>query len=280
MITASFIKLMFKRFLLTSTIASFLLIAGLSLAQEKAATSSSNTDATGSADVKKIKDLKDKLATQVAAIRENQKRGFYGEIAALSKTSFTLVTASGEVKVRYSDDTLIYKLGKSRTEAKNTDLKNGLTATVLGLYDEETKQQTAKVILIQSLIQFITGDITAVDKTAATITIATNKGETVIADYEKTTDASELDSNKKLTKSGISRLSPGDRIHVWGIPNEEDNKKLTINRLLRIPKDILGAKTEDAKMGASASPTPKASVKSSPLVSPQSSPKSSSSPQS
>lgn len=273
---------MFKRLSLFTILFSFLLITTFSWAQENG-----EKNATTSGEDKKIQTLKEKLATKVAQLRENQKRGFYGEIASLSKTNFTLVTETGEVKVRFSEDTKIYKFGKQKTEAAASDLKNTSTATVLGLFDEESKQHNAKVILLQSVNKFYSGSIITLDKKEGVVTIKNDKGETVTIDYEKTTQAQEYNpKDKKIAKSGLSRFSEGDQIQIWGTPSEEDNKKISSAKILRLPKDFLtidvagestvasptAATTSSATPKATPKPSPKATPKATPITSPKASP--------
>src|SRR3989344_7858708 len=111
-----------KRLIIVTMIISFLVTASWSLAQE-ANNAKTSPAASSVVDEKKIQDLKEKLATKVAEIRENQKRGFFGEIAALTKTNFTLAVGSNEVKVRFDDDTKIYKLGKTRNQSGTHNFK-------------------------------------------------------------------------------------------------------------------------------------------------------------
>lgn len=270
MITAKTTITMIKRILLMLILGAFLAITSLSLAQEE-----EKTDPSPSTDAK-VQQLKEKLATKVAELRESQKRGYFGEIAAISKTTFTLVTREKtEIKVKFDENTRVYKIGKSRIEGTSSDVKNGLSAAVLGLYDEENKQHTAKVILIQPNNKFASGLVVKIDKTNGTLTIKDAKGDEVVIEYEKTTLSDEYtSSNKKIKKSGLSRFTQGDNIQVWGAPHPDDVNNILANRILRISADAL--QTEDvagAKIEASASATPKTSPKASPKATPKASPK-------
>jgi len=264
-----------RRFVILAATISFLTIASWSLAQESEDAKSSPA-ASSMVDEKKIQDLKEKLATKVAEIRENQKRGFFGEIAALTKTSFTLAIDSGEVKIRFDEDTKIYKLGKARTEGAASDLKNSLTATVLGLYDEENKQQNAKVILLQSGQLHFSGGVTEINRTAGNFIIKRRDGKTQVIEYEKTTSADEYTETQKTAKSGLSRLNKDDWVEVWGTPYEDDTTKIEAIRIFRIPQELLGTSATQASPSASedeeteSSPKPSTTSKASPKASPES----------
>lgn len=267
-------KKMTKRLALIAIVSSFLLISSASLAQEKTTPKPSSKTASASAaiDDKKVKELKEKLATQVAQLRESQKRGFLGEVASSSKTSFTLVTLTGEIRIRYTEDTKFFKLtSKGRTEAKSDELKNGLTAASIGLFDEENKQLNAKAVILQGTPLIIkTGEITEINKTDAVVTVKDANGQNLTIDYEKTTVADEVNSSKKVARSGLSRFATGDQILAWVVTSDEDSKKFSARRLVRIPKELFTKSTEktDApKASASPEATPKSSPKSSPAAS-------------
>lgn len=273
----------FKKIIVLSSILTLTLqlLAATTLAQEKTATKSASPttqDATASAvSDEKVKNLKEKLATTVAQLRENQTRGFFGEISALSKTSFTLSIASSEVKVRYNEDTLVFKLGDKRIESSSSDLKNGMTVSVLGLFEADSSIHTAKVILIDTIPSRFFGEATLVDKTNANFTLKNSKGKETSYDYEKTTKAIEYQlSDKKLVKSGLSRIAVGDRVEVWGNPSEEDQQKIKVLRLVRIPKELFDEGTTSASPSPLLKPdesTPAPTSKPSPKTTPKASPK-------
>lgn len=262
---------MIKRLLLFAIVAYFLVISSFALAQETAesATPASTIDAD------KVQALKEKLATKVAELRENQTRGFYGEIASLSKTSFTLVTENQEVKVRYSEDALMFKLDGTKKAAKTADLKNSLSVAVLGLFDPEDSVITAKFILIQSHPVLISGEVTTIDKTASVVTLKTPGGKTVTFDYEKTTSSSEYRvADKKTVKSGLSRFYPGDRLYAWVLKTSEDDGaiKMSATRILRIPQAVLNPTAAEVSPSSAPSASPKVNPKSTPRASPSPTP--------
>lgn len=256
-----------KRFFIATFLLCCLALTSFALAQDREATTSAVSPLPSDTD--KVKILKDKLATKVAELKATQTRGFHGEISSLAKTSFTLVTQSSEVKIRFSDDTLIFKLGDKRTEGKLDDLKNNLSVSVLGLFDEEASQQTAKIILIETTFpRYFNGTVTKVDKDGATITIKNSKNEEIVFDYEKTTKAFEYQKDATLGKSGLSRIIKDDLIEFWAVPNEDDAQGFKAMRIIRIPLNVFDSQAEN-----SPAPTPPGTPESSPKASPKSSPK-------
>lgn len=257
-----------KTLITVFTAAIVLLLTGTVLAQEP--TSSPRHSA---GDSEKVQELKEKLATKVAELRESQKKGFYGTIEALTKTSFTLVTAKDEVRVKVSEDTII-KDAKTKKDLAVSDLKNTQTASVLGLFDGDTHQ--AKVILVEARPSVFFGKIDALDKDEGTITLKTTKNDTVVFDYEKTTTADEYDINEKeIAKSGLSRMSTGDQLYIWANPSEDDGNRWTASKVLRIPQDALktGEVAGDTETATKVTPRPEASATASASAKPRTSPR-------
>lgn len=254
-----------KRLFLAGLVVLTLVTASWVLALEPTSTPAASKTDTPSAQVDdKIQNLKDKLATKVAELRESQTRGFYGAIEVLTKTNFTLVTGSGEIKVRYEPEVAIFKIDgqNKKTAGKITDLKNTVSASVLGVFDPETKQHTAKTIILQTLPKFYSGVITSVDKTKATLQIKSGDADLTV-DYEKTTVANEYDqAEAKFKKSGLSRMAVGDQMLIWGTQNKDDPKNISAARLVKLPKALF--ESEPKVAGTTTEATPASSLKPSP----------------
>lgn len=234
-------------------LASVLVISSIGLAQEPSPVASPTPAA--SIDESKIQELKDKLATKVAELRENQTRGFLGEIASLNKTSFTLVTSDKEIKVRLSEDTLVSDLtGTKKTDKQIKDLKNLQTAGVIGLYDDQENILSAKIIMLQNMHKIYVGVVALVDKDNGTFTLNLVNGSSQALDYEKNTKADEFVKDE-LKKSGLSRITAGDQLLVWGVTSEDDNQKVSSVKILRLPKELFGE--TEAEPSATPSATPK-----------------------
>lgn len=267
---------MFKKTIFFTFIAIGLIVVSITLAQE-------NPDAkpatiSGTVDEEKIKALKEKLATKVAELTENQTRGFTGEIAALTKTNFTLATLNNsEVKVRFNEDISIFKMLPKKSAAAVKDLKNTLMVSVLGIYDQEANQLSSQVMFIESQPKFYAGEITQIDKANNLIIIRSATDKQMSIDYESTTQTTEYQkTGDKIIKSGLSKLEAGDRVEIWGNPSENDNEKVAALKILKLPKSLFKpAETNTASPSATLTASPSASLKASPKATPKPTPKAS-----
>lgn len=184
----------------------------------------------------KIQDLKSRLATKVAEIRESQKGALSGNIKNLSDDNFVLVTKKDDLKVDYNeDDTLIEELVGEKTQEKSVDdLQNGNFVTVFGLIDESDSKIDAKRILIKPQIITITGIVVEIDSGDFIIDVQTVNNELFTVDYEKATTTVTW-NGEKIVKSGFSKIAVDDRIHVRATPIKNEEKKVTATRILHLP---------------------------------------------
>ncbi len=220
--------------------------------------SSSATPKSAIAQEDKIKSLKERLATKVAEIRENQKGVVWGTIKQSRNTELTLVTNKEDVIVVFNeDDTIIKEITTGKlTETTIKAIKPNLHATIFGLIDAQEKKVDAKYILLKSQSIAVVGIVTEKDAAANTVNVKTVTNELYIVDVEATTRINTF-SGDKITKSGFSKISEGDRVHIRGVPQTSgDEKKIQATSALHIPSTFF-------------KPIPTASPESSPSASPE-----------
>lgn len=211
---------------------SFLLVTPVA-AQTATKSASTPTPSTAS----KLDDLKDRLATKVAQLRQLTKRAVYGKVKAVSVSTFTVETKTSDIKIELTDDiTVVQFLKGKRTELKTENIEQGDEVVVFGDYDSGLELLKAKFVFIQgALPQRISGVVTKTDAKAFTITIRTNKDETYIVDFERTTTTNKWDNEKETSaKIGFSGIVTGDTIHVLGTPVSGKTNQLSATRILSL----------------------------------------------
>jgi len=216
-----------------------------------------------------IRELRERVATKVAELKEKGKRAWYGEIKSISGTTIILTTKQGEKTILTDEDTIFLRIGAGgRKKITLANLVVGEQIVALGQVDTEKGEMTAKVIIGKILPININGKVTAVDVEGGTLTVATLHRGSFIVDVETTTKILAWEKGKGLTKSGLSKIKVGDRVHVNGFtttkPKEGENR-ITGNRILVLPGRAVGITGEKPA-------TPAASPKTSPTASPTASP--------
>lgn len=214
--------------------------------------------ATPSATSQKIEDLKDRLATKVAELRQTSHRAIYGSVKSTSVTSFVVETKTKDVKIEQTDDIkVIQYLKGERTALTPDDIAKGDNVTVFGDYDMTLDLLKATIVVIQSpTLQRISGSVTARDDREYTLTIKNPQEVTYIVDIEKSTKTRMWDREKKaLVKSGFSKIGPGNVIHIVGLPVPKKELRISADRILDLGN--LNTPTKEAIQESTTSASPK-----------------------
>jgi len=214
--------------------------------------------ATQSATNKKIEDLKDRLATKVAQLRQTSRRAIYGTVKSTSITSFVVETKTKDVKIELTDEIkVIQYLKGERTALTSEDIAKGDLVSVFGDYDTTLDLLKATIVVIQRPgPERISGTVTARDDKEYTVTIKNPQGVTYIVDIEKSTKTLLWDREKKgLVKSGFSKIVAGNVVHIVGFPVPKKELRMSADRILDLGN--LNAPTGQTTQEASpaASPT-------------------------
>lgn len=183
----------------------------------------------------KIEDIKDRLATKVAELRQTSRRAIYGTVKSTSVTSFVVETKSKDVKIEQTDDIkVIQYLKGERTVLTPEDIAKGDIVTVFGDYDTTLDLLKATIVVIQSpALQRISGIVTARDDKAYTLTIKNPQEITYIVDIEKSTKTYMWDREKKaLVKSGFSKIAIANLVHIVGSPVPKKENRISADRIL------------------------------------------------
>lgn len=190
-----------------------------------------------------IKELRERVASRVAELREKGRRAFYGQIKSISGGIIILTTKQGEKTVLTNEDTSFFRIGSgSRKTIALKDLSVGETITAFGQVEIGKEQLTAKVIIAKVLPININGQVVGVDVEEGTITVETPKNKSMTVDIETTTKILVWEKGKGLQKLGLSKIKVGDRVHVNGfIPSKsQETNRITANRILVLPGRALG----------------------------------------
>jgi hypothetical protein len=181
-----------------------------------------------------IDDLKDRLATKVAELRQSQKKAISGTVKATSVSTITVETKTSDVKIELTDSIKVFQMIKEKRTALTTDdLAKGDNVVVFGDYDSGLDLLKAKVIIIQApLPQRIAGVVTVIDKTEFTATLDIGEGKTFLVDIEKTTSVFGFDKQTGVVKGGFSKLEVGSFAVVIGTPVLKKENRISAIRFL------------------------------------------------
>ncbi|KKU80924.1 MAG: hypothetical protein UY08_C0006G0020 [Candidatus Gottesmanbacteria bacterium GW2011_GWA1_47_8] len=223
---------------LTTIITLSLMLTGIAYAQTPTPTPSPVNQ-------NKIDDLKERIATKVAELRQTQKQAISGSVKSISISTLSIETQTKEVKIELKDDIAVAQLiGRKRTDLKIDDIDKGDFVVVFGDYDSGLDILDAKLIYIQATPpERISGTVTDVDDKAFTFTVLATGNRRVIVDFEKTTLINTWSKEAGIAKAGFSKISVGDSIQVLGKPVPKKENRLSAMRILDLG-NLTGTSTQ------------------------------------
>lgn len=187
--------------------------------------------------MKKIEDLKERIATKVAQLKTTQKKAIYGKVKSVSISSVIIETDNKDIKIDLTDSIrLVQYINGKRTILSLENLSVGDYVTIFGSYNTTLDLLSAAFILIQDLPPIRnSGKVSNISKDNYTITITTTEQREIIIDYEKTTKTVLWNKeDKKFTKGGFTTFSINDIIHVTGISDPNNKDRIKADRILDI----------------------------------------------
>ena len=191
-----------------------------------------------------IEELKDRLATKVAELRQSKRMAAYGTIKSVSISTFVVETKTKDLKIELTDDLKVFQVLKGkRTELKAENLEKGDIVTVFGEYDTTLELLQAKVVFIQGTEQTqLSGTVIETNKTDYTITMETNDKKIYTIDFETTTKTN-LWNGQAVEKGGFSTFVAGDIIFVTGTNVPKKENRISATRITVIPSQVRGIAT-------------------------------------
>lgn len=254
--------------LLTTTI---LLLGSVHPVWAATATSSPTLSTTPN---KSLDDLKERLATKVAQLRDVVTRAIYGKVSSISVNSAMIETTTKNYKIEYEDDIKVAQIinGK-RTDLTIDDIDTSDPVSVFGAFDATLELLKAKFIFIESKKVYtrLSATITDIDREGFAITVLASDGKTMTADIEKTTKAFGWTAVDGIVKSGFSKMAIGDSIHLIGLPDPKKETNIQALRILdlgnlsgEITPTAIPSPSPTSTSSATPKTTPKATLKATP----------------
>lgn len=237
------------------------------------ATESSPTAAPTSNKREQLEELKERLATKVAELRDVTRRAVYGTVKNISLATATVETKTKDLKIELTDEVKViqYLTGK-RTIISLEDLAKGDPVTVFGEYDATLDLLKAKVIFIESkqTKERVNGVVADVDSEEFVLVVKTPEDRRLTVDFEKATKTTLWSKEKGLTKGGFSKISLGDTLYIVGTPVPKKEERLSASRILDLG-NLTGAPVPTAT--STETPTPKATPTVKATAAPKATPK-------
>lgn len=218
---------------------------------------------------KQVEDLKNRLATKAAELKQSERRAMDGTVKTKTITTLTMETDTKDMKIELTDDIKVVEMIKGkRTTLTIDNVEPDDHIAVFGEYDTTIDILKAKVIVIQNAVEPLhaVGTIGEVNKPDYSFTVLAGDQKTYTVDFETTTKTNLWASDGTLVKGGFSKVIAGNLVVITGTPVPKKADRVSAARILNLG-DLTGAMAEEAKV-SSPSATPKNTATPSPTKAP------------
>lgn len=208
----------------------------------------------------KIDDLKERLATKVAELRQSAPKAIFGTVSDVGVSNITVDTQQKGIKIELTDDISVAQILKGkRTNLTTDDIDENDVVSVFGDYDSTIDILKASHIFIENKNrpQRIHGFIKDIDEENFQVELEGVDGQTYTVDIEKTTDTMEAKPDGTIEDSGFSQLKTGMFVSVLGTVDEDDDALYSADRILSIKTGKTPTPTVEEPTNA---PTKKATI--------------------
>ncbi|MGA2967726.1 MAG: hypothetical protein ABSD69_00950 [Candidatus Levyibacteriota bacterium] len=191
------------------------------------------------ADQTLIEQLGNEIASKTAQLNLVEKRGIIGTVTDSSNVQITLTDPNGNT--RFVDVDELTKFSSSSNASFGiSDITNGTTLGVLGLYNKQSRRILGRDIqMIPSFPNIVFGEVSAIDKVNYEVTVLKGNGGKTVIEIQDITKTSAFTSGV-LTKSGFSKIQGGQTVSVTGFPDKQDPNKIMASQIIILSDIQLG----------------------------------------
>lgn len=210
----------------------------------------------------RVDELKERLATRVAQLRQTTPRAIHGTVSQVSVSNMTVDTQTNGIKIELTDDIAVVQIIRGKRTALTTDdIDKNDIVTVFGDYDNTIDILTAKTVFIEASTRpvRIHGTITEINRTRNTFTVQGVDEHTYTIDVETSTRTNSWMPNAGVERSGFSRLQQGYFVSILGTRTTANENTITASRILYLIKP--GTPTPSVTAAPTREATPTATIR-------------------
>jgi hypothetical protein len=187
--------------------------------------------ATPTVDQALIQQLGNEIASKTAQLNLVEKRGIIGIVTDSSASQITLTDTNGST--RFIDVDELTKFSSSANSSFGiSDVKNGMTLGVLGLYNKQSRRILARDVDVMDVFPTIVfGEVSDIDKVNYEITILKANGGKAVAEIEDVTKTDSF-TGGTLVRSGFSKMQTAQTVSVMGFPDKQDSSKIMASQII------------------------------------------------
>ncbi len=193
---------------------------------------------------KNIKNLKEKIATKVAELREKNNKAVSGFVTAISGLTIKIKDENDvEYDIKLDDALTKYSqiIGTQKKEIKLSDIKKETFVIVTGVAND--KIINANIVYVDEMFLVKSGKITQVDSVNFSLKVLSSDKDSYMLDVETTTKQQMINvKTLEAERVGFSKIKEGDTIHFVVKKTGQENppaggNTYTAIKILIIPQE-------------------------------------------
>mgnify|MGYP001124504865 CR=1 FL=1 len=188
---------------------------------------------------KEVKILKEKIASKVAQLRQENLQALSGKIIDIKNNEIEIKDYNDQRKIVNIDDLLTkyYSIkNNQKKEISFSNLKRGDYIIVSGIYTD--KGINADIIFVDEKYLVDFGKVVEINKNEYWLKISTLTNENIYIDIETFTKQWLLNiKTLEIEKIGFSKIKEGDMIHFVANGELNDKNRFSTQKILIIPQE-------------------------------------------
>ena len=188
-------------------------------------------------DANQIKEqLIENIASRVAELNLVEKRGVIGTVVDVANTQVTLSDTKDNTRFIDVDELTKFSSPDQKESFGISDIENGTTLGVLGLYNKESRRLLARFINVVTLPSFIHGEVGEIDSTNRTFDVVGKNGENTKVDVGNSTVIFSYTKSEDLARALFSHIKTNQRLAVVGFPDINNKDIIIAERIILFPE--------------------------------------------
>lgn len=176
------------------------------------------------------------IASRVAQLKLVEKRGIVGKANNVTNTQITITDSQNNTRFIDVDELTKFSNPAVKGVFGISDISNGSTLGILGLYNKESRRILARFVNIITVPTIAHGGVSAINKKNYSLNITTEEKKQITVDVENLTKTYSYTQKTGLIRSGFSKIKENSNIIVVGILSKNDEDTLTATRIIFFPE--------------------------------------------
>jgi hypothetical protein len=176
------------------------------------------------------------IASRVAQLKLVEKRGIIGTVSDVTNTTLTITDTQNNTRFVDVDELTKFSDLSDTGSFGISDITNGMTVGVLGLYNKDSRRILARFVDELSLPVIIHGGVSSINNINYNINVATEDGKQITVEVENLTRTYSYTQSTDYIKSGFSKIKDNYNVIAIGSLDKKNSNSLIATTIIIFPE--------------------------------------------